>query len=953
MKSSFKVLVLTLIAISAFAVSVPGLQQTQKQVMIKGLNQSASYESQVAEPGMLRDLRNGNFALACQTEDFTYLAGMLNYVYSPVITVPAGNSVFFDFFIRGNFSDPNVFPEVDYWGCEVSPDAGATWYAISNPYGDPDGSNYVYTDAPAEWSSFVQSYTVDGYLNDYAGTSMQFRWYLQSDTDTPIGEGIFIDDVSLTVDGASVFFADFEDNDLTDWVSVDATAEPAHFHQTTVGAYAGQSWAMNDPEMGTAGGYDDHWYQVLDSPPVTLPDAAGNTITFQQNRNVEAIAGATTPYTGWDGTNVRISSDGGATWEVLNSVSPAYTSTSLYSFGFEFGEGAGIGGWGGSSNGWQAVTATIPDSYQNLEVMIRFAFASDPSYNTADNPAMFGWIIDNIDIAGVLTNDGETSAGWVAASNVPIAGDLWHLVFSGSLPIPTSVTAEAGDSQVNVTWAPPISGDASEIVHDNPAAWRYFLNDAQPYGVMFEAAEDNSFLGAMKFYMLSLSGAFSGTADAFVYSVGADNLPDEILFTMEDVAVQDYPSATTVDLSGTGLSFSTGEKFAFCVGNFSDGAAGDQGLLADSISVANPSTGNSVVWSGSEWVDITEAYNDIANMAIRAEIIIPDPEFSPESYNVYRRLATSSYGAPLVAEFDAVSYLDTEAANGETYYYAVSANYPNGESSLSLEAMAEPESQTVVELAYDDGSAEFGFNVNSGNYQAVKFTPSGYPTLLKRVKVYIHDDVASPFIALVWDDNGSAGMPLTELGRYGWSFPGVGWNSMDLTADSIWITGGSVYFGIKELPGTSSFGADTDGGYRGHSYYGLTETDGSITWDNMSGLGLEYNIMFRVDVDTAFVLVGIDEFNHGVLPTSYSLEQNYPNPFNPSTEIAYTLPESGNVELKVFDLSGREVDVLVQEHQSAGSYRLQLDGSHMSSGIYIYTLSSGNVHLTRKMILLK
>ena len=66
---------------------------------------------------------------------------------------------------------------------------------------------------------------------------------------------------------------------------------------------------------------------------------------------------------------------------------------------------------------------------------------------------MFGWILDDIDVAGVLTNDGETSEGWVAASNVPIAGDFWHLAFVGSLPVPTGVTAEPGDSQVAVSWA--------------------------------------------------------------------------------------------------------------------------------------------------------------------------------------------------------------------------------------------------------------------------------------------------------------------------------------------------------------------------------------------------------------------------------------------------------------------------------------------------------------------
>ena len=111
--------------------------------------------------------------------------------------------------------------------------------------------------------------------------------------------------------------------------------------------------------------------------------------------------------------------------------------------------------------------------------------------------------------------------------------------------------------------------------------------------------------------------------------------------------------------------------------------------------------------------------------------------------------------------------------------------------------------------------------------------------------------------------------------------------------------------------------------------------------------------MFRLVVDVAFVVVSIDDLGSGTLPNSYALEQNYPNPFNPSTEISYALPESGNVEVKIYDLSGREVDTLVQEHQAAGFYRLRLDGSQMSSGVYIYTLNAGNVQLTRKMILLK
>ena len=948
MKWVSSVLLTALLAWSAFANTQVDRQVSLNQITAKTMEQSFSSTSTPAGSGATRDLRNGNFALACQTEDGTYLTNMLNYIYSPVLTLPAGSNVFFDFQIRGEFSDPDAFPDVDYWGCEVSPDAGVTWFYISNPYGDPDGNNYVYSDAPADWSSFVNSYSVDGQLNDYAGDDLRFRWYFQSDDDTPIGEGIFLDDVLVTVDGATVLFADFEDGDLTGWESEDATATPPLWHQTTVGAFSGQSWAMNDSTIGTAGGYLDHWYQTFDSPAVTLPAGQVNTITFQQNRSVEAL-GTSGDYNGWDGTNVRISVDDGATWEVLTDVTPAYNSSSMYSFGFEFGEGVGVPGWGGASGAWEPVTITIPSMYDGGTVRIRWAFASDPAYNTTDQADMFGWIIDDIDIAGVVTNDGETGDGWEAASQVPIAGDLWHLAFVGALPVPISVAAEAGDSQVDVTWGAPISGETTEIMQDNQSAWRYFLNDSQPYGVMFEATEDNSYLGAAKFFMATTGTAFEGTIDAYVYSVGADGLPDELLYTREGVAVAAYPSATSVDLSGTGLVFNTGEKFTLCVGNF---AASDQGVLADSISTENPASGNSVVWGGDAWYPITDAYTDIANLAIRAEIIIPDAGFAPESYNVYRRTAASEFGDALVAELNAVEYLDTGVSNGETYYYAVSANYSNGESPLSEAVIAEPESQTVVEMAYDDGTAEYGFNLGSGSYQAVKFTPTGYPTLIKRIKIFSDDTDDGNAIAYIWDDNGPNGAPLDEFGRYGWSYLQPGWNVMDLTADSIWIDGGSFYFGVKELGSTPSIGADTDGGYAGNSYYGVVDgTD--LVWDNMSGLGLEYNLMYRVDIDTAFVMVGIDSQTGGNLPSSYTLEQNYPNPFNPSTEINYALPAGGQVELKVFDLNGREIDVLVQEYQPAGSHRLHLDGSHMDSGIYIYTLSTDDVHLTRKMILLK
>jgi hypothetical protein len=89
------------------------------------------------------------------------------------------------------------------------------------------------------------------------------------------------------------------------------------------------------------------------------------------------------------------------------------------------------------------------------------------------------------------------------------------------------------------------------------------------------------------------------------------------------------------------------------------------------------------------------------------------------------------------------------------------------------------------------------------------------------------------------------------------------------------------------------------------------------------------------------------------VPMVYSLEQNYPNPFNPSTVISYQLPVSGLVNLKVYDVLGNEVIILVNEEKPIGSYEIEFNASHLGSGVYFYRLQSGSFVQTRKMTLLK
>ncbi len=93
-----------------------------------------------------------------------------------------------------------------------------------------------------------------------------------------------------------------------------------------------------------------------------------------------------------------------------------------------------------------------------------------------------------------------------------------------------------------------------------------------------------------------------------------------------------------------------------------------------------------------------------------------------------------------------------------------------------------------------------------------------------------------------------------------------------------------------------------------------------------------------------------NEFN---IPKVYSLSQNFPNPFNPTTMISYELSRSGMVSLKVFNVLGQEVKVLVNKFESAGQYNVQFNASELKSGVYFYQLQAGNYVNTRKMILLK
>ena len=109
----------------------------------------------------------------------------------------------------------------------------------------------------------------------------------------------------------------------------------------------------------------------------------------------------------------------------------------------------------------------------------------------------------------------------------------------------------------------------------------------------------------------------------------------------------------------------------------------------------------------------------------------------------------------------------------------------------------------------------------------------------------------------------------------------------------------------------------------------------------------------QIDFDGTFEFSNEIKVEVDYTPKEFVLYQNYPNPFNPITRIAFSIPSNEFVTLKVFDVLGSEIAILVNENKSAGNYEIEFDAGNLTSGIYLYKIQAGNFVVIKKMILMK
>jgi|GEM_PF-2404690 len=140
---------------------------------------------------------------------------------------------------------------------------------------------------------------------------------------------------------------------------------------------------------------------------------------------------------------------------------------------------------------------------------------------------------------------------------------------------------------------------------------------------------------------------------------------------------------------------------------------------------------------------------------------------------------------------------------------------------------------------------------------------------------------------------------------------------------------------------------------------GTTTVRTDYVWLDQSSLenGVTYQYeLVAVDVNGTRHRMGVQSATpvaNDVAPVEFALAQNYPNPFNPTTTISFSLVENSPVQLTVYDLTGREIAMLVNDTRDAGNYSVTFDAAGQPTGMYFYRLQAGSFNIVRKMMLMK
>ena len=697
-----------------------------------------------------------------------------------------------------------------------------------------------------------------------------------------------------------------------EWTSYDATLTDAAWHITNNDlAYQGNSWWMGDPAIG---GYLDHVYVVLDTDPILVPE--NGTLTFKLYYSCEpAGTDSSTPeYNGWDGCNVRISTDG-ETWNVISGA-PAYTASSLYSFGVEHGEGPNVPGWTGASEEWIDAEFDL-SAYNGQNVQIRFAFASDPATNTSDNSDYVGMLVDDIQL-GSFQNVGSTT-NMIPGNMVEGGGDHWHEIANGYESATAVECSEAGF--IDSGWENYFESE------------QFFLDDEGEYALdcyLKGTFDADSYWGCEVSYRL-------GNIWSDWYNItNPTNLPDVENYVFAAPGDSWQAASEIYDVFPVDLTAVSGHYVKLRIYLKTSDEASGNGISFDDFTITE------TTYPGDAPTNLIATLNE--DHSVNLEWISSDiPEVL--GYNIYR-FENEQY--EMVSTTTESNFIDENPINETINTYVVTASYIEEETDYSEPTSIFVPADTASWLIHDDGTSESGYNVGTLNKMAVGFeTENSYVTHLQ---IYLQDVGTADLNFKIWNSD-AIGIPTDEL--CSWYVDAetlqTGWNFIFIPEDiRPFIEEGTFHVGLQEFTGSALVGLDED--TAGNS---LVNVDG--TWGNLSG-----NLMIRTLVDVDQLSSPSEQIE---LP-DYALH-NYPNPFyansasRAATTISFNLPDAKFTQLEIYNLRGQKVKTLAAEKMSSGEHNLAWDGKDaqqksVCSGIYFYRLNlDGKTVANKKLLILK
>ncbi len=224
---------------------------------------------------------------------------------------------------------------------------------------------------------------------------------------------------------------------------------------------------------------------------------------------------------------------------------------------------------------------------------------------------------------------------------------------------------------------------------------------------------------------------------------------------------------------------------------------------------------------------------------------------------------------------------------------------------------------------------EYGFDTTKTEWLLREYLSGGTPKSVTfddscTMQVYIFGDGSRNKFRFCVDDNGTGGHEVSPWYEIDW----IGWElvSWDFSSTGTWIGDGSLDGTLKFDSFQLTYNSDAS-----------SENIGKIYFDDLRVVKSVY----------------ADIKENEKIPTEYTLYQNYPNPFNPNTTINYYLPKSANAKVNIYDMTGKKITTLINEHQNQGFHSIQFNGSNYASGIYYYQLLTKEFSQVKKMVLIK